>query len=83
MPSKCPQKQVLCQNGYLVPEAFKKEHKEKMWGICDEICHFMTCAVGEFEGLWLEEYFELGDDDGIIFKECMNDEMWREATPYL
>jgi hypothetical protein len=43
----------------------------------------MTCAVGEFEGLWLEEYFELGDDDGIIFKECMNDEMWREATPYL
>lgn len=29
MPGKSPQKQVLCQSGYLVPEAFKKQIKFK------------------------------------------------------
>ena len=53
MPSKCPQKQVMCQAGYLVPEAFKKEHEFRMEGLLHNIDELVNNTI---------EYFELDYD---------------------
>lgn len=86
MPSKCPQKQILCPSGYLVPEGFETQHKPKMNEICAEIRHFMNCATWQFECCGIEEYFELGgfasEDDGDLFAHTANEQFWRDATPY-
>ena len=86
MPSKCPQKQILCPSGYLVPEGFETQHKPKMNAICAEIRFYMNCSTWEFECCGIDEYFELGgfanDDDGELFYQQMCEPFWREATPY-
>ena len=83
MPSKCPQKQILCPSGYLVPEGFETQHKPKMNAICAEIRAFMNCATWAFEACGIDEYFEVGgyasEDDGVLFPQQMNEKEWREA----
>ena len=54
MPGKSPQKQVMCQSGYLVPEAFKKEHEVLMKGLVCDIDSIVDKTI---------DYFELDYDD--------------------
>ena len=57
MPSKCPQKQVMCQAGYLVPEAFKKEHEFRMEGLLVNLDNLVDNTI---------DYFELDYDDLLL-----------------
>ena len=49
MPSKCPQKQILCPSGYLVPEAFETQHKPKMNEIIAEMRQIIQNIEDEFD----------------------------------
>ena len=53
MPGKSPQQQVMCQSGYLVPEAFKTEHEVLMKQLVDNIHLIVDDTI---------EYFELDYD---------------------
>jgi hypothetical protein len=61
MPGKSPQKQVMCQSGYLVPEAFKKEHEVLMKKLVDniELLVYRTFEYFDWDD-WTEDepYFE-------------------------
>ena len=49
MPGKSPQKQVMCQAGYLVPEAFKKEHAFHMEGLLHNIDALVNNTIDFYE----------------------------------
>jgi hypothetical protein len=49
MPGKSPQKQVMCQSGYLVPEAFKKEHEVLMELLVYNIHKLVDNTIEYFE----------------------------------
>ena len=49
MPGKSPQQQVLCQSGYLVPEAFKKEHEVLMKVLLHEMDELVNSTIDYFD----------------------------------
>ena len=67
MPSKCPQKQVMCQAGYLVPEAFKKEHEFRMEGLLHNIDELVNNTIDYYELDY--DHLELEDDDIELIME--------------
>ena len=71
MPGKSPQQQVMCQSGYLVPEAFKTEHEVLMKQLVDNIELIVENTIF---------YFDLDADNWCELKDFLITQLEEEDT---